>query len=180
MTATLTAPVVRLLVCGNADRGDDGVALVAAARLVADLSAEVSPRVEIRRCLDLRTEDLLELPDGVGVVIIDAVQGPRPGVVVRLPVRDLASRPPFTPRSSHELPIDLVVGLAGALRQRPVDGVFVGLAGSSFGFGSGLSAAARSGLPAFRAAVLRELEGVAGRSARDASTARSAARRTTP
>jgi hypothetical protein len=70
--------------------------------------------------------------------------------------------------------------LAGALRQRPVDGVFVGLAGSRFGFGSGLSAASRSGLPAFRAAVLRELEGVAGRSARDASTARSAARRTTP
>jgi hydrogenase maturation protease len=166
MTATILRPVIRLLVCGNADRGDDGVALVAAARLAADLSTTASALVEIRWCLDLRTEDLLDLPDGVGVVIIDAVQGPEPGAVVRLSLGDLSSRPPFTPRSSHELSIDLVIGLAGALRQRPVDGVFVGLAGSSFGYGSGLSAAARSGLPAFQAAILRELEDVAGRSAR--------------
>ena len=96
------------------------------------------------------------------VLIIDAVVGPAPGTVVSLPLGELCDRPPFTPRSSHQLPIDLVVGLAGVIRERPVEGAFVGLAGHRFGYGTPLSRAVRASLPAFRAAIESELERLAG------------------
>lgn len=157
MTAMLHPPVVRLMVCGNADRGDDGIALAAAATLLPALPADLAPRIEVRRCLELRTEDLIDLPDGMQVLIVDAVLGPPPGDVVRMPLDQLAAHPAFTPRSSHQLPIDLVVGLAGIIRRRPIPGAFVGLAGHRFGFGTPLSRAARAGLPAFREAIVAEL-----------------------
>ena len=162
MPTLLPPPIVRLVVCGNADRGDDGVALAAAATLLPALPPALAPQLEVRRCPDLRTEDLIDLPDGVQVLIIDAVAGLSPGDVVRMPLGELADRPAFTPRSSHQLPIDLVVGLAGAIRTRPVPGVFIGLAGHRFGYGTPLSKAARSALPAFRAAIEQELERMVG------------------
>ncbi len=162
MTALLPPPIVRLVVCGNADRGDDGVALAAAATLLPSIPAELAPKLEIRRCPDLRTEDLIDLPDGVQALIIDAVIGLSPGEIVRMPLGDLAARPAFTPRSSHQLPIDLVVGLAGVIRERPVPGVFIGLSGHRFGYGTPLSRAARAALPAFRAAIEEELERMVG------------------
>jgi hydrogenase maturation protease len=150
------------VVCGNADRGDDGVALAAAATLLPAIHAELAPKLEIRRCPDLRTEDLIDLPEGVQALIIDAVVGLAPGEIVRMPLGDLAARPAFTPRSSHQLPIDLVVGLAGVIRERPVPGVFIGLSGHRFGYGTPLSKAARAALPAFRAAIESELERMVG------------------
>ncbi len=158
MTASLPPPVVRLIVCGNADRGDDGVALAAAATLLPALSPTLTPKLEVRRCPDLRTEDLIDLPDGVQALVIDAVIGLSPGDVVRVPLGDLAARPAFTPRSSHQLPIDLVVGLAGVIRKRPVQGTFIGLSGHRFGYGTPLSRAARAALPTFRVAIEAELE----------------------
>lgn len=158
MTATLPPPVVRLVVCGNADRGDDGAALAAAATLLPALPPDLAPKLEVRRCPDLRTEDLIDLPDGMQALIIDAVLGPTPGDVVRLALGDLTTHPSFTPRSSHQLPIDLVVGLAGVIRKRPVEGVFIGLSGHRFGYGTPLSRSIRSALPEFRAAIERELE----------------------
>lgn len=162
MTTLLPPPVVRLVVCGNADRGDDGVALAAAATLLPALPPELAPKLEVRRCPDLRTEDLIDLPDGVQALIIDAVLGLSPGDIVRMPLGELAARPAFTPRSSHQLPIDLVVGLAGVIRKRPVPGVFIGLAGHRFGYGTPLSRAARAALPAFRLAIEQELERMVG------------------
>ena len=158
MTALLPPPVVRLMVCGNADRGDDGVALAAAATLLPSLPPALAPKLEVRRCPELRTEDLIDLPEIMQVLIVDAVLGPSPGEVVTLPLAQLAANPAFTPRSSHQLPIDLVVGLAGIIRKRPIPGAFVGLAGHRFGFGTPLSRAARAGLPAFREAIVAELE----------------------
>jgi hydrogenase maturation protease len=159
MTAMLLPPpVVRLVVCGNADRGDDGVALAAAATLLPALPPALAPRLEVRRCTELRTEDLLDLPEGVQALIIDAVMGLSPGDVVSMPLSELAARPAFTPRSSHQLPIDLVVGLAGVMRKHPIPGTFVGLSGHRFGYGTPLSRAARAALPAFRAAIEAELE----------------------
>ena len=55
MTSILPPPIVRLVVCGNADRGDDGVALAAAATLLPALPPELCPKLEVRRCPDLRT-----------------------------------------------------------------------------------------------------------------------------
>ena len=162
MTAMLPPPVVRLMVCGNADRGDDGAALAAAATLLPSLPGALAPMLDVRRCMELRTEDLIDLPEGMQVLIVDAVVGPSPGEVVRLPLSELASHPAFTPRSSHQLPIDLVVGLAGIIRKRPIPGTFVGLSGHRFGFGTPLSRAARAALPAFREAIVAELERLAG------------------
>ena len=163
MTALLPPPIVRLMVCGNADRGDDGVALVAAATLLPSLPHELAPKLDVRRCTELRTEDLIDLPETMQVLIVDAVLGPTPGDVVTLPLARLVADPPFTPRSSHQLPIDLVVGLAGIIRKRPIPGTFVGLAGHRFGFGTPLSRAARAGLPAFREAIVAELESLVAR-----------------
>ena len=112
---------VRMLVCGNADRGDDGVAPVAVATLLATLPTRLRARLDVRRSTELRVEDLADLPPDTGCLIVDAVAGVEPGEVVRVPLSQLGDRPGFAPRSSHQLPIHLVVGLAGILRERPVD-----------------------------------------------------------
>lgn len=163
MSRFLPDPIVRIVVCGNTDRGDDGVALATIATLLPTLPHSLLAKVEIRRCPELRVEDLVELPSGVACLILDAVAGLEPGRVVRLPLDELQERPSFTPRSSHQLPIHLVVGLAGALRDRPVAGTFIGLAGHGFGFGAPLSAVVRAALPAYREAIAGELHELASR-----------------
>jgi len=158
MSAPPATPIVRVLVCGNADRGDDGVAPAAIEALLQTLPSPVWSKLDVRLRPELRVEDLVDLPDGAPCLILDAVVGPEPGAVVRLSLGDLLVRLPFMPRSSHQLPLDLVVGLAAVLREGPVDGTFVGLAGHGFGYGAPLSLAARAGMPAYREAIVRELE----------------------
>jgi hydrogenase maturation protease len=161
MTTLLPPPIVRVVICGNAERGDDGAPVAAAATLLPALESTLAAKLEIRRCPELRTEDLIDLPSDMQVLILDAVVGPTPGEIVRLTLDELAERPAFNPRSSHQLPIDLVIGLAGVMRDAPVPGSFVGLAGQRFGYGTSLSRAARAALPAFRAAIKDELERLA-------------------
>ena len=163
MSSFLPDPIVRIVVCGNADRGDDGVALATVATLLPTLPHDLLARVEVRRCLELRVEDLVDLPPGVACLILDAVAGVEPGHIVRLPLSDLVGRPAFTPRSSHQLPIDLVVGLAGILRDTPVAGTFLGLAGHGWDYGAPLSRAARAAQPAYREAIASELHDLAFR-----------------
>src|SRR5512134_2072599 len=139
MSGFLPDPIIRIIVCGNADRGDDGLALVALARLLPVLPRDLMTQVQIRRSVELRVEDLLDLRPGVSCLLLDAVAGIEPGRVVSLPLTDLLERPAFTPRSSHELPIELVVGLAGIIRETPVPGMFVGLGGHGFDLGTTLS-----------------------------------------
>ncbi len=148
---------VRMLVCGNTDRGDDGVAPVAVATLLPALPPRFRARLDVRRSTELRVEDLADLPADVGCLIVDAVAGVEPGQVVRVPLSELSVQPGFTPRSSHQLPIHLVVGLAGILRERPVAGTFVGLGGDAFGYGTPLSPVARAAIPALRAAIEAEV-----------------------
>lgn len=161
MSSFLPAPIVRIVVCGNADRGDDGVALATIARLLPTLPHRLLAKVEIRRCLELRVEDLVDLKPGVSCLIVDAVLGPEPGQVVCRDLSCLLERQSFTPRSSHELPMDLVLGLAGVLRDEPVAGTFVGLCGHGFDYGAPLSRVVRSAMPAFRDAITAELEKLA-------------------
>jgi hydrogenase maturation protease len=157
MTAIVTHPSVRIVVCGNADRGDDGAALAAVATLLPTLPRDLLTRLEVRRCPELRVEDLVDLPHGSTCLILDAVAGPEPGEVVRVELDQLREREPFSPRSSHQLPIVLVLGLAGVMRQRPIPGTFVGIAGRGFGFGAPLSRAIRSGMAAYRRTIESEL-----------------------
>lgn len=147
---------VRLLVCGNADRGDDGAALAAVAGLLAGLPPHLLAILDVRPCEQLDLDDLLDLPEAAACVITDAVVGLSPGDIVTIPLvelpeRDAASGP--VPRSSHVLPIGQLVAIAEVMRDHPLDGSFVGIGGRSFGFGRGIGRPVRAALPAFRAAI---------------------------
>jgi len=133
---------VWLLCCGNADRRDDGAALVATRGLAAT------------QCGQLDIDHLLAAPAGVPIVICDAAAGVAPGVVVTKTFDELLANPRGpAPHSSHALPIDQVIGIARALADKPIDGLFVGIGGADFGFGCGLSPAVEAALPEFRAAI---------------------------
>jgi hydrogenase maturation protease len=156
----LPDPTVRIVVCGNAERGDDGAALVAVATLLPSLPRELLNKVEVRRCLELRAEDLADLPAAVSCLILDAVIGPEPGEVVALTLADLVDLvgpPDFTPRSWHERSPDLLLGFASVLRDRAVNGTFVGLAGHGFGYGTPLSRVVRAAIPVYRRRIEAEL-----------------------
>ena len=150
---------VRLLVCGNRLRGDDGAAVLAAEMLDAATLA----LVEIVEVGQLSVEALLDAPDGVGVVVADAAVGIPVGFVVTLALAEVAAGGGgATPASSHALPPDQVLALADELRASPLRGSFVGIGGADFGFGKRLSAAVEAGLPAFAAAVADAIRQLAG------------------
>ena len=146
---------VRLLVCGNAERGDDGAALAAVAGLLPGLPPHLLAVLEVRRCEQLELEDLLDLPDTFACVIVDTAVGVPVGTVVTIPLGELPERDAASPslRSSHVLPIGQLVAIAQILREHAIDGAFVGLGGRSFGFGRALGRPVRSALPAFRSAI---------------------------
>jgi hydrogenase maturation protease len=160
----LAPPSVRLLVCGNADRGDDGAALSAVATLLPSLPASLLERLEVRRCGHLRVEDLLDVRAGEVAVVVDAAVGIAPGHVITLPIRSIVGDEASpTPRSSHELPVDQVLGLADALREGGLpEGSFVGIGGRRFGYGRPLSRSVRLNMAAFQAAIASELSRLAG------------------
>ena len=147
------APVLRLLVCGNADRGDDGAALCAVAHVLPSLDAAVSRQLEIRRCSQLDATDIIDIPEGEACLILDTVVGVGAGEVVELSLDALIDRPSIAPRSSHALPIGQVLGIARAVRGDLPDGRFVGIGGKWFGFGDVRSRALREGMPAYEQAI---------------------------
>jgi hydrogenase maturation protease len=155
----LAPPSVRLLICGNADRGDDGAALSAIATLLPTLPSALLERLEVRRCGHLRVEDLLDVPPGQVAVVVDAAVGIPPGHVVTLPIWQIVADPNApAPRSSHELPIDQVLGLARELRPGGLpDGTFVGIGGRRFGYGRPLSRSVRLNMTNFQDAIAAEL-----------------------
>ncbi len=160
----LAPPSVRLLVCGNADRGDDGAALSAVATLLPSLPPSLLERLEVRRCGHLRVEDLLDVPDGEIAVVVDAAVGIPPGHVITMPIGSItADESTPTPRSSHELPIDQVLGLAEAMRPGGLPGgTFVGIGGRRFGYGRPLSRSVRLNMAAFQSAIAGELTRLTG------------------
>ncbi len=153
----MTAPrSVRLLVCGNAERGDDGAALAAVATMLAGLPPHLLAVLEVRRCEQLDLDDLIDLPTTTACVITDTVVGLAPGEVVTIALTDLPGRDAEAspvPRSSHVLPIGQLVAIAEIMRDDPLHGSFVGIGGHSFGFGRGIGRPVRAALPAYRAAI---------------------------
>jgi len=143
---------VRLLVLGESQRGDDG-APAAAVRL---LRRSALRGVDVRRCPALEVDALL---DGGPFVIVDAVRGPEPGTIVEQPLSAVATLPADPSGSTHALPLPAVLTLAAALRRRPLEGRFVGVAGERFGWGQDLSPAVRAALPALAASIDRALAG---------------------
>lgn len=158
-----TAPrQVQLLVCGNIDRGDDGAA-IQATREIANGSAVAGPDdFAVHRCGGLDIVDLLKLPAGTRVVIADTATGIAPGEVVTLTFEQVLANPHGpTPHSSHALPIELVIGVANALNGAPLDGLFVGIGGSDFGYGATPSLEVLRALPKFTTAIKAALRRLA-------------------
>ena len=153
---------VRLLVCGNVHRNDDGAATWAVARLLPLLEGLGRPPVEVLHCGQLDIEDLLDVGAGTPLVIVDTAIGVPAGEVVTLSLDDLRRRPHgVVPHSSHALPIDQVLGLAAVLAEEPPTGYFVGLGGHDFGFGETPSGEVREALPAFADAIAAAIERLA-------------------
>ena len=150
---TAPPPSLRVLVCGSADRGDDGAALQAVAHVLPRLEPDVRVRLEVRRCIQLDAADVIEVADGEACLVLDTVVGVEPGAVVELALDDLADRGTIGPRSSHALPIDQVLGIARAVRGTLPRGRFVGIGGRWFGFGQVRSRALRDGMADFEGVV---------------------------
>lgn len=146
-------PSIRLLVCGTADRGDDGAALHVVASLLPRLDAGLRQRLEVRRCPQLDAVDLIDVAPGEACIVLDTVVGIEPGAVVEIPLDELVTRSGIAPRSSHALPIEQVLGITMAVRGALPAGTFVGIGGKWFGFGQVQSRALRQGMPAFERAV---------------------------
>jgi hydrogenase maturation protease len=153
-------PTLRVLVCGSADRGDDGAAVSAIAHVLPRLEPEVSRRLEIRRCQQLDATDLVDIPAEEACLVLDTVVGVAAGEVVELPLEALVAPNAVAPRSSHALPIQQVLGIAEAIRGSLPRGRFVGIGGKWFGFGTTRSRALRDGMPAFERALGAAISGL--------------------
>jgi hydrogenase maturation protease len=155
-------PAVRLLVCGNADRGDDGAALAAVAHFLPRLEDAIRHRIEIRRCAQLDPADLIDVPPGQACIVVDTVVGVDAGTIVTMPLEELAGREnQVAPRSSRGLPIGQVLDVAATVRGALPAGVLVGIGGRRFGFGGRRSRAVTEGMRAFERATEGEVRRLA-------------------
>jgi hydrogenase maturation protease len=147
-------PDLRIIVCGVADRGDDGAALAAVSHLLPALPATLLGRIEVKRRPQLDIEDIVSVAHGEACIVVDTVVGVEPGTVVVRSLDDLARRPAgVAPRSTHALPVSDALLVAEAVRGSLPDGAFVGIGGRWFGYGQRFSRAVKAGLPAFDAAL---------------------------
>jgi hydrogenase maturation protease len=155
-------PAVRLLVCGNADRGDDGAALAAVAHVLPRLEDAIRHRIDVRRCQTLDPGDVAGVPDNQACIVVDTVIGVEAGTVVTLPLDDLArDSHGLEARSSRTMPISEVLGLATGLRGSLPTGTFIGIGGRRFGFGGRRSRAVTAGLRSFERATEGEVRRLA-------------------
>jgi hypothetical protein len=142
---------VELLICGAADGGDDGAALAAVTPLVGDFPDDVA----VRSVAHLDIDDLLAVPPGAGVVVVDTVMAIDPGWVLQIPFAGLVGRGSgMTLRSSRALAIPGTIGLASMIRGRPMVGIVVVVGGVNFGFGDALSWPVIAGLGTLRLSIL--------------------------
>lgn len=150
---TLAAPTIRVLVCGSADRGDDGAALNAVAHVLPRLEPDLRQRVEVRRCPQLDAADLIDVADGEACLVLDTVIGVEAGSIVEISLDELTRMEAAAPRSSHALPIVQVLGIAEAIRGQLPRGRLVGIGGKWFGYGQTRSRALRGGMAAFERTI---------------------------
>ena len=154
---------LRILVCGDADRGDNGAPLIAIAHLLPTLPRVVLDQVEVRRRDLLDVGDLIDLGEGEACVIVDTAAGVDAGTVVTVSLADLAGRADGPiPRSAHLVRIDDAVKSVAAARGCLPAGSFVGIGGRSFGFGVPLSIPVRIALPGFALAIGAEIARILG------------------
>lgn len=160
---------LRILVCGDADRGDNGAPLIAIGRLLPSLPRAVLDQVEVRRREQLDIADLLDLAAGEACVLVDTAAGVEPGEIVTVALADLACHArDESPRSLHVIPIAEALTSVVAARGAVPAGSFVGIGGRSFGFGVPLSIPVRNALPDFATAIGTEITRLLGVAVPDA------------
>lgn len=148
---------VVILACGAADQGDDGAAIAALATMAAGLPDDV----EVRLVGRLDIDDLLAVPAGAGVVVVDTVIGADPGWVVQIPFAGLIGRESgIAIRSSYALSVPGTIGLTSMIRGRPMVGAVVAIGGVSFGLGDALSWPVELGMATFRVSIADAIERV--------------------
>lgn len=148
------AIAVEVLVCGSPDRGDDGAPIAAMRLLRASLPRDVARRVVGQ----LDVLDLLSIPPGAGVVIVDAATGIDPGAIVDLALSGLIGHQhQVRPRSSHALALPEVVGVAEMIRGRPLRGRIVAIGGAQFDFGEPFSRPVSAALRPLSDAILEAI-----------------------
>lgn len=153
---------VELLACGSADRGDDGAPIMAMGSLGRGLADDVAIRAIDRLDID----DLLAVPTGAGVVVIDTVQGIDPGWVIQIPFAGLVGRgSEMVLRSSRALAVPGTIGLASMIHGRPMAGIVVVIGGINFGFGDALSWPVVASLGTYRLSILDAIERVRSQAA---------------
>lgn len=134
---------VRLLVCGEPLRGDDGLA----AAILERLPATTRHLATVCRVGAPMPEHLLDASGPL--IIIDAVNGPAPGEVIDLPLGALlAPDRAASAASSHALPLPAVLQLVERIRGHLPEGRFIGVAGAQYALGAPLSASVRMSIPA--------------------------------
>lgn len=145
---------VVVFACGEPLRGDDGAARLA----VASLPPRARLAATVHLIGQLELDVVVAVAPGTPMIVVDTVVGVDPGRIVLLDLADLERRATeIRPRSTHQLPLYEVLGLAEALGH-PVTGVFLGVGGQSFEPGSPISPEVSRALPALRAAVAEEIE----------------------
>jgi hydrogenase maturation protease len=140
---------VDVLVCGSIDRGDDGAPSAASELLASDRPANA----RIRRIGHVDVDDLLSIPRGGGVVIVDTATGVDPGTILELPLRGLLGDPSVQTRSSNSLAMPEVIGLADMLRGRPLVGTIVVIGARRFNLGRPLTRRVSAALPSLSRAI---------------------------
>jgi len=155
---------LQILVCGNADRCDDGAAIWAIQHLLPNLAVFEASGMAVTECGQLDVDDLVHARGPV--LIVDTAVGLAPGAVVTLDFDQLMAHPKeIAPRSSHALPIDQVIGITRSLRDTPMEGLFVGIGAADLGYGQNLSIPVREGMGDFVVAIERALTRLASNSA---------------
>jgi hypothetical protein len=128
----------------------DSAPIVALRSLAGSLPDDVALRLIERLDID----DLLAVPAGAGVVVVDAVEGIDPGWVVQIPFSGLIGRESgFVLRASHALSVPGTIGLASMIHGRPMVGVVVAIGGACFGLGDALSWPVIAAMGSYRLAI---------------------------
>ena len=149
-------PHLAVLVCGDAQRRDDGVALRAVERLTGPIRA----MVDLRFVGQLDPQALLDA--GSPCVVVDAVVGVAPGTILCSPLAAVAEIGAAAPHSSHALPAAMVVGLAQAMGADVAGSRLVGVGIGDVRFGTALSAPVEAALPQFAATLAATIVDLAG------------------
>jgi hydrogenase maturation protease len=161
-TVNAPLPAVRLLVCGNADRGDDGAALAAVAHVLPRLEDAIRHRIEVRRCALLDPAHVADVPADQSCIVVDTVVGVDAGTVVVIPLADLARDDQgMSARSAHAHPIGQLLEVAAERRGTLPLGTFIGIGGRRFGFGGRRSRAVTSAMRALERATEGEVRRLA-------------------